>query len=181
MATPLFLRKFRFVLRLGCPLSASNSTLSSRKVFFRRTCRRKNDCNSFAAHKRRNSCFYHGSGSGKKSRSNRQAPASEGTSSRFAGQTDDTHLGVFFFLKHRRGATIPGHFMSANRAASSKQPRFNRHRRRFGCYPPPPAAHLLFLWARQRKRRWGAENSMRPRGRNIKRASPRGLASCLCR
>ena len=99
MATPLFLRKFRFVLRLGCPLSASNSTLSSRKVIFRRTCRRKNDCNSFAAHKRRNSCFYHGSGSGKKSRSNRQAPASEGTQQSVCGTNRRYAPWRFLFLE----------------------------------------------------------------------------------
>ncbi|MBR2481446.1 MAG: hypothetical protein IKB58_01145, partial [Oscillospiraceae bacterium] len=42
------------------------------------------------------------------------------TASAAAGKPDSlpgrTHS-VFFFFKHRRGVTIPGHFMSANRAA----------------------------------------------------------------
>lgn len=36
--------------------------------------------------------------------------------------------------QHRRGMTIPGYFVFANRAASSKQPRFIRRWRRFGCF-----------------------------------------------
>ncbi|MBR6677242.1 MAG: hypothetical protein IKL23_00720 [Oscillospiraceae bacterium] len=75
-------------------------------------------------------------------------------------------LSDFFFLKHRRGVTIPGHFMSANRAASSKQPRFNRHRRRFGCYPPPSTAHLLFLW-QDKEKEDGGLNRLHLRGCKI--------------
>ena len=37
-------------------------------------------------------------------------------------------------LYHRRGDTIPGAIRAANRAASSKQPRFIRRWRRFGCF-----------------------------------------------
>ena len=47
---------------------------------------------------------------------------------------------------HRRGTTIPGPVWAANRAASSKQARFIRHRRRFACFP-----HFLFE-ASKRKR-----------------------------
>ena len=36
---------------------------------------------------------------------------------------------------HRRGIAIPGHFMPANRAASSKAARLLRHRRRFAAFP----------------------------------------------
>ncbi|MBR2928247.1 MAG: hypothetical protein IKC24_03725, partial [Oscillospiraceae bacterium] len=36
---------------------------------------------------------------------------------------------------HRRGETIPVHFVPANRAASSKQARLIRRRRRFACFP----------------------------------------------
>ncbi|MBR2927911.1 MAG: hypothetical protein IKC24_01990 [Oscillospiraceae bacterium] len=36
---------------------------------------------------------------------------------------------------HRRGRTIPGHFVPANRAASSKQARLIRRRRRIACFP----------------------------------------------
>ena len=50
--------------------------------------------------------------------------------------------GAFSFEKrtfaHRRGDTIPSHFVAANRAASSKSPRFIRRRRRFGDFPPDP-------------------------------------------
>ena len=48
-------------------------------------------------------------------------------------------------FSHRRGKTIPAHFVPANRAASSKQPRFIRHRRRFGCFPPAYGASLEFM------------------------------------
>jgi len=46
--------------------------------------------------------------------------------------------GRFGFFAHRRGRTIPGRFASANRAASSKQARCIRHRRRIACFPTPP-------------------------------------------
>ena len=36
---------------------------------------------------------------------------------------------------HRCGIAIPGPVWAANRAATSKQPHFFRHRRRFGCFP----------------------------------------------
>ena len=49
--------------------------------------------------------------------------------------------GVQTDFGHRRGITIPAHFVPGNRAASSKQPRFIRHRRRFGCYP-----HVFFFF-----------------------------------
>ena len=52
----LFLRRFRFALRLGCPLSAGNSTLSPRKVFLSTyTPRTKTYFIFFAACGRRNS------------------------------------------------------------------------------------------------------------------------------
>ena len=41
-------------------------------------------------------------------------------------------------FEHRRGITIPGHDVAANRAASSKQARCIRHRRRFACFPHTP-------------------------------------------
>ena len=43
--------------------------------------------------------------------------------------------GVQTDFGHRRGITIPAHFVPANRAASSKQARFIRRRRRFACFP----------------------------------------------
>ena len=43
-----------------------------------------------------------------------------------------------FRLQHRRGIGIPGPFGAENRAASSKQARFIRHRRRFACFPHTP-------------------------------------------
>ena len=54
-------------------------------------------------------------------------------SARLTVSKNQLHFLCYCFA-HRRGVTIPGHFMSANRAASSKQPRFIRHRRRFGCF-----------------------------------------------
>lgn len=55
---------------------------------------------------------------------------------------------------HRRGIAIPGHFMPANRAASSNRPRSLRHRRRFGrflqsgsLFLPPAALRLLYTVA----------------------------------
>jgi hypothetical protein len=44
-----FLKRFRFALRLGCAPVAHNSTLASRKEFFPRTRRGKNDSIYFAA------------------------------------------------------------------------------------------------------------------------------------
>ena len=45
-------------------------------------------------------------------------------------------------LAHRRGIAIPGHFMPANRAASSNHPRSPRHRRRFGRFLEIRSLHL---------------------------------------
>ena len=50
--------------------------------------------------------------------------------------------GTFSFKKrtfaHRRGDTIPSHFVAANRAASSKQACFFCRWQRFACFPTPP-------------------------------------------
>ena len=46
-------------------------------------------------------------------------------------------------LHHRRAIAIPGPVRAANRGTSSKQPRFIRHRRRFGCFPRRRQAVLM--------------------------------------
>ena len=47
--------------------------------------------------------------------------------------------------QHRRGSTVCRPLWPANRAASSKPPRFFRHRRRFGAFPLTPELPMFYF------------------------------------